>query len=299
MSRGVVGRVCDAIAAWSNRSEVNHVLGDVHYMAWFLPRKRTVLTVLDCVTLERLTGWRRRIFWLLWYWWPLRRCDHVTVISTYSGESLRRWVSVRPERIHVIPPPLSSEFKPAPPGPRVGKTRLLQVGTAPNKNLPRVLEAIQGLPVLLVIVGEPDAAILARIDELGVESEIHGALSREDLLEQYRLSDFIIFASTYEGFGLPIIEAQAVGRPVIAGDVCAMPEAAGGAACMVDPFRVEAIRAGIVRLLEDSDYADTLVKRGFENARRYAPERIAGEYAEVYRLAAGCETGKADDRFTA
>jgi glycosyltransferase involved in cell wall biosynthesis len=107
------------------------------------------------------------------------------------------------------------------------------------------------------------------------------------LVDQYRLADVNVFASTYEGFGLPIIEGQAVGRPVLAGDAGAMPEAAGGAACIVDPFSVDAIRAGIVRLLEDHEYAASLVERGFENARRYSPERLAQDYAEVYRLAAG------------
>jgi glycosyltransferase involved in cell wall biosynthesis len=285
-SQGIFNRVYDTLSARVNRGPVNHVLGDVQYLASFLPRDRTIVTVLDCVSLERLTGIKRWVLWLFWYWWPLKRSAHVTVISEFSGEALRRWVRYPAERIHVIPPTLSSEFQPSPRVPDHERPRLLQVGTRPNKNLERVVEAIAGLEVSLVIVGTPDEEIRARMKILGIEHEVHVDLSREELVEEYRQADIVIFASTYEGFGLPIIEAQAIGRPVVAGNVCAMPEAAGDAACMVDPFDVADIRRGICRLLEDSEFAEALIERGFANARRYAPERIAEAYAEVYRLVA-------------
>lgn len=286
-SRGIVGRLKDALAARRRRAPISHVLGDVHYLAWFLPRANTVLTVLDCVSLERFSGAKRWIFWFLWYWWPLKRVAQVTVISEFSRDSLLSWVRYPPEQIHVIHPPLSLEFEPAPRTRNTERPRLLQIGTGPNKNLPRVIEAIAGLPVQLSIVGTPDEAVRDRMKELEIEFETHAELSREDLVAQYEKADMIVFASTYEGFGLPIIEAQAVGRPVVAGNVCAMPEAAGDAACMVDPFDVADIRRGIRRLIDDQDYADMLVEKGFENARRFAPSRIAEEYAEVYRLVAG------------
>ena len=112
-SRGLSCRLYDAISAWRHRGPINHVLGDVHYLAWFLPRDRTVLTVLDCVSLERLSGLRRWLLWLFWYWWPLKRSARVTVISEFSRESLLQWVRYPRERVIVIPPTLSSEFQPA------------------------------------------------------------------------------------------------------------------------------------------------------------------------------------------
>lgn len=282
-SRGVLQRVADAILAARQQGDVNHILGDVHYLAWFLARKRTILTVLDCVSLERMTGLRRWLFWLLWYRLPLRRAAQVTVISEYSRTALLRWVRYPADRIHVIHPPLSREFRRAP-APAPGSCpRLLQVGTTENKNLARVIKAVHGLPVTLVIIGILQDADRVTLEQHGVAFENHVDLDRSELLEQYRRATLLIFASTYEGFGLPIIEAQAVGRPVVTSALCAMPEAAGDAACLVDPYDVADIRRGIRRLLEDAHYAEELVQRGYRNAQRFAPDRIAAQYAAVYR----------------
>lgn len=283
MSTGVWPRIADALGARRHRGRVNHVLGDVHYLAWLLPKRRTILTVLDCVTLERLSGLRRWIFWLFWYWWPTRRATHITVISEFSKAALLRAVRYPHERVHVIPPPLSPEFQRSPPISTGGRPRLLQVGTVQNKNVDRVIEAISGLDVVLVVIGALSPAQHGRLQALGIDYEGHIDVPREELLQQYRRADVVVFASTYEGFGLPIIEAQAIGRPVVTGNNSSMPEAAGGAACLVDACDVADIRRGIERVIQDRAYADDLVERGYRNAARYQPASIAHQYAALYR----------------
>jgi glycosyltransferase involved in cell wall biosynthesis len=287
-SQGVLSRVLDAMRARLQCGSVNHVVGDVHYLTWFMPRHKTILTVHDCVSLERLTGARRWIFWFFWYWLPLHRARHVTVISEYTREALLEWVHY-PGRIQVIPPPLSAEFTACPLPPRTALLRLLQVGTKANKNLLRVIEASSGLAVLLVIIGELTDEMKETLQRFAVPFENYIELDRAELLSQYQKAHAMVFASTYEGFGLPIIEAQAVGRPVITSNLCSMPEAAGGAACLVDPFDVNDIRRGIQRLIEDPTYCDELVHKGYENAAQYAPARIAAQYAELYRNVHGAE----------
>ena len=96
------------------------------------------------------------------------------------------------------------------------------------------------------------------------------------------------FVSTYEGFGLPIIEANTVGRAVIAGNVSSMPEVAGDGALLVDPTDISAIRAGIKRIIEDPEFRTELIERGQQNARRFDPDTIAAQYLSIYReVAAG------------
>lgn len=283
MSKGILPRLLDAIGAWREQGAVNHVLGDVHYLAWFLPRRRTIITVLDCVSLERLTGIRRWLLWVFWYWLPLRNAARVTVISEFGRQALSRWVRYPAERIQVIPPPLPAEFQRVDAAQNDGVWRLLQIGTTQNKNLLRVIESLHGLSVILVIIGDLGESERLALRDAGVSFENHVNLDGNQLLEQYRRAHIVVFASTYEGFGMPIIEAQAVGRPVVTSNVCSMPEAAGGAACLVNPYDVEDIRRGICRLMSDEVYRVGLVERGYENAERYAPERIAAQYADLYR----------------
>jgi glycosyltransferase involved in cell wall biosynthesis len=93
----------------------------------------------------------------------------------------------------------------------------------------------------------------------------------------------VLFPSTYEGFGLPIIEAQQTGRPVITSNISPMKEVAGNAACLTDPFSVQSIREGVLKVIQDDDYRNTLVRNGFNNAQRYNPEKIANEYFLIYQ----------------
>lgn len=286
-NKGVLPRLMNALTARKHRSEVNHVLGDTHYLAWFLPRSRTILTVLDCVSLERLSGWRRWFLWFFWYWWPLKRAARVTVLSDFTRRSLLSWVRYPDERIRIVPPPLSAEFGPAPARPFGQWSRLLHIGVTPNKNLKRVIEAVTGMDVTLVLIGQLREDLQEMLVERGIRHENYYGLDRDGLVEQYRDADMLVFPSTYEGWGMPIIEAQAVGRPVVTSNVTSMPEAAGpGGACLVDPFDVASIRAGISRVLGDEAYARGLIEAGFENAAKYAADRIAADYAAVYRAVA-------------
>jgi glycosyltransferase involved in cell wall biosynthesis len=290
---GFLPRLRGAIDAWRERGQVNHVLGDTQYLAWFLPRRRTILTVLDCVSLERLKGWRLWLLWLLGYWWPLRRSGQVVVISDFTRRHLQSWVSYPDERITIIPPSLSPDFTYSAPRPHKEWSRLLHIGMMPNKNLPRVIEAIAGLDVTLVIIGKLSEEYLGLLEKHGTRYENHYDLDGPAVIEQYRQADVLVFASTYEGFGMPIVEAQAIGRPVVTSNVASMPEAAGGAACLVDPYDVSSIRAGICRVLEDESYAAELIETGRENARAYELGHIGQQFAELYRrVAAEAELGR-------
>lgn len=119
----------------------------------------------------------------------------------------------------------------------------------------------------------------------GVEPAVHelGRLSDAELAEAYRRCDIVVFASLYEGFGLPILEAQATGRPVITSDFGAMPEAADDGALLVDPYSVEAIRDAVLRIKNEPTLRAELVSKGLKNVERFRPAAIAERYGEIYR----------------
>jgi glycosyltransferase involved in cell wall biosynthesis len=160
----------------------------------------------------------------------------------------------------------------------------LQVGTGEhNKNICRVAEALRGISCELEIIGRVSERQRQVLERNSISYRSYSNLSDAEVIERYRQCDAVLAASTYEGFGMPIIEANAVGRPVVTSNVCAMPEVAGGAACLVDPFDCASIREGVLRILEDPGYRAGLVKEGFENVKRFHPVRIASEYAALYQ----------------
>lgn len=282
-TRGLVGRVYDMMHAFYYQGDVNHVTGDVHFLTYLLNQRRTILTIHDCVSLERLRGIKRWLFWLLWYWLPEKRSTAITVVSEATRQQLLQHLRCDPYKVKVIPNNVSGEFKPAPQPFNTRCPRLLHIGVTVNKNLERLAVALAGLSCKLVIVGQLSDAQIRALRRQGISYENYFGLSRGALVEQYQRCDMVVLASTYEGFGLPIIEANAVGRPVVTSNIWSMPEVAGDAACLVDPFDVASIRAGILRVVDNADYRGYLVKRGFENVRRFRIETVAEKYAEVYR----------------
>lgn len=282
-SKGVWPRLRDAWAARQAQRDVNHVTGDTHYLTYFLDRQRTVLTVHDLVTIERSKGLKRLLFWFFWFWLPVMRSCIVITVSDATRQALLRAVRCDPAKVVVIHNPVSEEFQPVAKVFNAECPRILQVGTKANKNIPRVVEALAGIRCKLIIIGALNSELLATLATHGVEYENHVGLSREALLDQYIKADMLMFASTYEGFGLPIVEANAVGRPVVTSELSPMTEVADGAACLVDPYDVSAIRAGVDRIINDSACRERLVATGLRNALRFRATAVADRYAAIYR----------------
>lgn len=282
-SRGFWRRLFDTLNARRHQGDVNHVTGDVHFLTLLLDPRRTILTILDCVALERLTGLKRWVYWLFWFWLPEKRCAAIVVISAATRAQVIGHLRCDPAKVQLIHCHLSREFQPAPRRFNARRPRFLHIGTTPNKNLEGHVAALRGLACELVVIGVLTQTQRDLLDGSGLAVESLVNVSREQVVEQYRRCDVLLFASTYEGFGLPIVEAQATGRPVVTSRLWSMPEVAGDAACLVDPFDSESIRAGIDRILEDAAYRERLVSLGFENVRRFDLATIAGQYAALYR----------------
>lgn len=287
-SRGILPRVRDALRAWRFSGSVNHVLGDVHYLTFFLPRRRTILTIHDCEMIHRASGLKRFILWLLWIRLPVARAGTVVAISQTTRADIEALLGGGDHRIEVIENPVSPRFRPAPP-PLAGVAlpEVLHIGTKANKNLDRLIDAAAGLPLKLVVIGRLTEAQRARIEASGLAWENRHNLTADDVADAYRRAALLAFVSLSEGFGLPIIEAQATDRPVLCADREPMRSVAGDGALLVDPEDTAAIRSGVERLLDDPNLRARLVAAGRENVARFTAATIAGKYAALYRKVAG------------
>lgn len=283
-SRGLGARLRGALAARRVAGGLCHVTGDAHYLGLFLPRARTIHTVHDCDFVTRARGLKRFLLWLFWLRLPLVGAGAVVVPSEASRQELLALVPLDPARVVVIENPVSAGFRPAPPpAPSNGPLRVLQIGTKPNKNLERLAAALAGLEVTLFIVGRPGAAQHAALAAAGLSYAWREGLSEAELADAYRACEVLAFCSLSEGFGLPIVEAQAVGRAVVTSDRAPMREVAGAGAELVDPEDADDMRRAFARLAADPARRRALVASGRENAARFAAEGVAAAYARLYR----------------
>ena len=267
-----------------NRKGINHITGDLHYLALALPAPNTVLTIHDLVTL-RLGGnpikkylWRK-----LWFDWPLRRVGKITCISeTTKSELLSAFPWLNPSKVFTVHNPIDPLFTPIPKEFDKHSPTILHIGTGWNKNLERVILALKGISCKLLIVGALSDSCKQSLKENSISYENRVNISDEELLECYHQCDLVSFPSIFEGFGMPIIEAQATGCAVITSNINPMKEIAADGAYLVDPLSVELLHEAFRKLIEDHTYREILVKKGFVNARRFSLDHIVSQYMQVY-----------------
>ncbi|MGQ9881101.1 MAG: glycosyltransferase family 4 protein [Armatimonadota bacterium] len=240
-----------------------------------------------------------------------RRARRVIAISRCAAGDIARLYSVPDSKIAVIPYGLDASFNPTDARRlepmvreryRLPKEFLLFVGTLePRKNLSRLLEAYVlasrrvSLPPL-VLVGAPgwrSERILALARQQGVEGQLHfaGYISRENLPGVYAAAQALLYPSLYEGFGLPPLEAMGCGTPVLASNVSAVPEVIGDAGVLINPYDVQEMAEGILRIAQDETLRQRMVERGLERAQRFRWDEAAHQTLSVIEQAGGYSSG--------
>jgi glycosyltransferase involved in cell wall biosynthesis len=159
----------------------------------------------------------------------------------------------------------------------------------PRKNILRMLKAFNEIkdkiPHNFYLTGNAEWK-MSIVSKYIKENDLYkrvikiGFVDEDDLPKIYNLADLLLFPSLYEGFGLPILEAQACGCPVLTSNVTSCPEVAGDGAHIVDPYSVDEIRDGILKIIEDNDYKEQLIQKGFENIKRFSWEKSARKILE-------------------
>ncbi|MDA8971638.1 glycosyltransferase family 4 protein [Flavobacteriaceae bacterium] len=268
---------------WSVKADpanIYHITGDVHYMA-FAYRKRAILTVHDVDSAITGSFIKRMYVRLFWFWLPALFVKKITVISEFTKQQLTAIIPSFAHKITVVYNPVNPKIQPHIKDFNVIPTILL-LGTKSNKNLERSLQAIKDIPCKVVIVGELSATQTRLLTSLKISYTHKQNISFDAIVTCYKQADIVCFPSLYEGFGMPIIEAQATGRVVLSSNIGAMKEIAGKGAHLVDPYSVAAIREGILKIMKDPLYRERLIANGFANASKYSLDNTVSSYMRLY-----------------
>ena len=224
---------------------------------------------------------------------------HAAMISTPS-DFVRATVIERlgadPDRVRVVSAPVFPPITAERLEPPVGRPFFLYPAkTLPHKNHTMLLEAFarvvaQRPDALLVLtgpIGPAESSIGTAIARLGLTEHVWrlGRVPPGRLDALFREATALTYPSTYEGFGLPVVEAMTRGCPVIASDVTALPEVVGEAGLLVDPRDADAWARAMLQLLSDEGARTRLAQLGRVRVAAWSPRKTAHDQLEVYRLA--------------
>lgn len=257
------------------------------YSAPLLGLGRFILTIHDLNHID--TGYNSGFLKRLYYKIVLRRAcrnaAHILTVSEFSRQRIIDWAAVSPERITCVGNGVSEAFLESAKNDtsrNASEGYLLSVGNRKgHKNeaaVVRCLAALRQYPKLrLVFTGSESEDLVSLIEFHGLRDRVEftGPLTERALSECYRDAAMLVFPSFYEGFGLPAVEAMAVGCPVIASDGTALGEVAGGASLGVEPTNDEAICTAVTALIEDVDLRAKLKDLGLARSRMYSWSRVA------------------------
>ena len=224
----------------------------------------------------------------------VKRATHIIAVSQTTKNDLVELYSTPADKITVLYEGVDSIFKPTPdPAIRAkyglgDKPFIFSVSTIqPRKNFQRLIQALAQLPAdfNLVIAGSKGWLyddILDEADKPAVRGRVlfPGFVADADLPALYTEAAVLAYPSLYEGFGLPLLEAMACGTPTLTSTASCLPEVAGGASVLVDPYNVEAIAAG---LKEAISTPEPWVTKGLRRAAEFRWDDSARQLMALYQ----------------
>lgn len=269
-----------------NKNGINHITGDIHYGILGLIGCKSVLTIHDTVSVDynKYSVLKKKFLELFWFRIPIKLADKVVCISEETRKSISRFtnrkdICVIHNAVDNSITYLTKEFMDL----NDQQAKLLVIGTNPNKNLDGVVKSVAGLNVKLIIVGLLNKNQSELLQSLKISFENKQNLSDEEINNLYHSSDVLLFCSFFEGFGMPIIEANKAGCPVIASNLPVLKEVGGDSALYVEPNDVNEIRNTILKLLNNPNLQRELVNNGFINVKRFSPDEIREKWLTLYQ----------------
>lgn len=280
VSSGLFKRLLNCIWAFFNQGDINHITGDVNFISIFLNKNKTINTFHDCYNLRKYSGLKKKLFKLLWFYLPMIKSKYITTVSEFTKKELNSLVSSR-KKIVVIPnflPDFNFKLNSS-----IKRDKVLIIGTTENKNLNRMLDAIKYLKEKIVIIGKINKEQKDFLKKRKIIFKNYVNLSDTKLVKIYNEGKLLLFPSLYEGFGLPIIEAQRFKIPVVTSNLSPMKDIVNKTALLVDPKNSKDIERKILMILNNKILRRDIIKKGFKNSLRFEPNLSRLKYFNLYK----------------
>jgi glycosyltransferase involved in cell wall biosynthesis len=252
-----------------------------------------IFTVHDLIHARAVRGMRAAYFNYVLR--PLcKKAYKIVTVSEFSRNEICDWAGLSRDRVVRIYNAVSDSFTVEGEKFAAGYPYLLYVGLrSAHKNLPRLLHAFAKSKLAgqckLLFSGAPDGELQTIAARLRIEDSIKfaGFISEDELPAYYRGALGLVLVSTYEGFGIPSLEAMACGTPVLCSNVTSLPEVVGDAAFLVDPMNIEEIAAGLRAIVCEESLRQHLIVKGLERCAQFSWEESAKTLSNLLREAAG------------
>ena len=282
-SRNGISKLFSFLQSRFKQGDVNHLTGGYNPISFFLNPKKTIITIHDIGYYERnLKGIKKFIFGLIHYYLPLRYVSKITTVSEFTKQKIIDKFGINSNKITVIPNPVGKVFTFEQKHFNKNSPLILQIGGSSVKNLDRLIEAIRDTEFRLLLIRKPEKKIVNKLDLYKIQYEFRYNLTQEEVYECYKICDILYFASEHEGFGVPIIEAQSVGRVVLTSNFAPMTDVAGSGALFVNPFQIEEIKNALLTIKDNDDVRKMLVYNGQKNVDRFSVKFISKLYMALY-----------------
>lgn len=260
--------------------DIVHITGTENYLLPILRKKNIIVTVHDIGSFlnnkNKLTSYIKKELFIS----TLKYAKIVTFISEASQTETLQHVSIKNNCSIVIHNPVRRNCLYSPKRFNEKKPYILHIGTFPNKNLFNTILAVKDLNCKLSIIGPLTIEESVLLKESNIEYCNKVNISDDELYEEYKNCDIVNFPSLYEGFGMPIIEGQSVGRVVITSNLSPMKDIAKDSAILVNPLEPNSILEGYKEaIINHSIY----IERGLENIKRFDLGKITLQYLKAYQ----------------
>ena len=274
------------IRKYSTKNGINHISGDIHYGVLGLIGRNPVLTIHDDYAYRQAKrgGWLNRFYKrMIWFAIPINIIKYPICTTPTTCKNVEKLSHSKKLRVitHQCIPPV---FKDVPRPFNKEVPRLLQIGTDNNKNLETTLKVVSKLKCKLIVMKPMSDSQKDMAKQLGVDFENIFDVPFEEVVAEYQKCDIVLLPSLFEGLGMPIIEGQAMGKPVITSNLEAMNWTAGdGAHLLNNPLDADEYYNALIKIIKDDEYRQLLIIKGKENVKRFSLEQAVQSYTSIYQ----------------